>query len=96
MEGGTIYKKSYIPVNEEKLKPILPYNNLCVGTGKISANTVNRMSYQSHKTRPACPILPCNHKLIGDGPMQDITTQKHDYVRKAGMKVGIQGVLLEV
>lgn len=87
MEAGTVYKRSFIPVAEEKQKPIVPLNNLCVGTGKISGSTVNKMSYQSHRAKPACLILPCHHKLIGDGPMQDITTQKHDFVAKPSIKV---------
>lgn len=29
-----------------------------------------------------CLITPCNHKLLGEGPMQEVTTQKHDYVPK--------------
>ncbi|KAG5871532.1 hypothetical protein JTB14_000221 [Gonioctena quinquepunctata] len=86
MEDGTIYRKSYIPVETDKPEKIIPEDNLCVGEGKISDNTVNKMSYQPHKVKPACPIYPCEHKLLGEGPMQDITTQKHDFVPKPYVK----------
>ncbi|KAK9739692.1 hypothetical protein QE152_g8803 [Popillia japonica] len=83
MENNTIYKKSYLPVEAEKSEAIYPIDNICLGEGRISDNTVNRMSYQGHmNVLPPCPILPCEHNLLGEGPMQDITTQKHDYVPK--------------
>lgn len=89
MEDDTIYRKSYLPVDGEKPDKILPVNNICVGTGKISNDTVNKMSYQGHPNiLPPCLILPCEHKLIGDGPMQDITTNKHDYVPKPYSRLG--------
>lgn len=82
MEDNTIYRKSYLPVEIDRVKMILPENHLCVGDGKISQDTVNKMSYMPHKVKPPCPFYPCEHKLIGEGPMQDITTVKHDYVPK--------------
>lgn len=83
MEENTIYKKSYLPVESEKNPAVYPVDNICLGEGKISDNTVNRMSYQGHRgVLPPCPILPCEHNLLGEGPMQDLTTQKHDYVPK--------------
>lgn len=88
MEDDTIYRKSYLPVDADKPDLILPTHNLCLGEGKISDDTINRMSYKEHKdVLPPCLILPCEHKLIGEGPMQDLTTQKHDYVPKPFSKV---------
>lgn len=28
------------------------------------------------------PIIPCPRSLLGEGPLQDLTTQKHDFVVK--------------
>lgn len=87
MEENTTYRKSYLPVEGERVGQIIPENNLCVGTGPFSKDTVNKMSYLPHKALPPCPILPCEHKLIGEGPMQDITTNRHDYTPKPYSKV---------
>ena len=83
MEDDTIYRKSYEPVEGEKPEPIRPRGNLCVGEGRISNCTVNKLSFQRYcNALPSCIIMPCDHKLLGNGPIQDVTTQKHDYVPK--------------
>lgn len=83
MSDNTIYRKSYLPCENERACPVRPRPNICIGTGKFTKDTVNKMSYQYHKDAlPPCAIYPCNHKLLGEGPIQDITTNKHDYVPK--------------
>lgn len=45
------------------------------------------MSYPGHNNVPKqLPIIPCPPSMLGEGPMQDLTTNKHDYVAKPSTK----------
>ncbi|XP_022905149.1 stabilizer of axonemal microtubules 1 [Onthophagus taurus] len=89
MDDGTTYNRSYLPSETERSSQFHPSNNLCVGEGRMSDNTTHNMSFQGHtNVLPPCPIVPCEHNFQGEGPMQDITTQKHDYVPKPFSKTG--------
>lgn len=83
--SNTIYKESfesspmYVKVEPIKPKPcLMKTDNI-----KMSTNTMYNMAYLGHYSVPKQnPVIPCPRSLLGEGPMQDLTTQKHDYVVK--------------
>lgn len=85
----TVYKTSYNPVdprvaNNCRLAPVLPICNIRVDNSvRMDDETVTGLSYPGHPaTCPQKPIKPCVRQLFASGPLQDLTTQKHDYVPK--------------
>lgn len=85
----TVYKTSYHPVptsiaNNCRLAPVLPICNIRVDASvRMDDETVTGLSYPGHPG--FCrekPIKPCTRQLFATGPLQDLTTQKHDYVPK--------------
>lgn len=85
LDSRTVYKTSYFagPVCD-RAAPFVPNNHLLVDRSvKMDDVTVTALSYPGHQS---CgrqqPFLPCSHRMLGTGPMQDLTTQKHDYVAK--------------
>lgn len=89
----TVYKTSYNPIdcgslNKCRLAPVRPTPNICVDpTIRMDDETVTKLSYPCPGNLPRRkPILPCNKQLFAPGPMQELTTQKHDYVPKPIMR----------
>uniref|UniRef100_A0A182XVL8 Stabilizer of axonemal microtubules 1 n=2 Tax=Anopheles stephensi TaxID=30069 RepID=A0A182XVL8_ANOST len=83
-ESKTVYKESYHSATcGERPPPIRPTAHLRVPNQKLEDDTVYKTSFATHchAERPA-PILPRPAPLIGDGPMQEMTTQRHDFVCK--------------
>lgn len=87
--SDTVYKNSYPPVppslaNQCRLAPVLPICNIKVDNSvRMDDETVTGLSYPGHQGY--CrqqPIKPCIRQLFATGPIQDLTTQKHDYVAK--------------
>lgn len=82
MEDYSVYRLSYIPSKIIKSEQVKPSDNIR-NTGEVSKDTVHKLTYQPHtNVDPTMPYRPCRHNLLGSGPMGDVTTQKHDYVRK--------------
>lgn len=85
LDSRTVYKTSYFAVPQcGRPALIVPHNNLLVDPSvRMDDVTVTALSYPGHKVcGRAQPFLPSSHRMSGTGPMQDLTTQKHDYVAK--------------
>lgn len=85
MESQTIYKNSYLETgpNLSKTKPIRPQCHIQMSSSKMDPKTVTNMSFPGHFCIPQQkPLKPRSRTLLGKGPMQQITTNKHDYVAK--------------
>lgn len=89
MDSDTVYKTSFFNMHpclagQCRMAPIVPQCNLRVDCGiKMDGDTVTALSYPGHCGVPRQkPIYPCSQALLGSGPMQDLTTNKHDYVAK--------------
>lgn len=84
----TIYKESYPYPNGVKPCPILPQPQLHLPcNAKMDCNSMYKMAYPRHcPTKRQKPIIPCPPSMLGEGPMQDLTTQKHDFVAKPNCK----------
>lgn len=84
-DDRTIYKESFLTTNGScRPAAIRPVPNLCCMPGiKMDGDTMYGLAYPGHFCVPRqTPIRPCAQSLLGSGPMQDLTTQKHDYVSK--------------
>ncbi|XP_058451885.1 stabilizer of axonemal microtubules 1 isoform X1 [Malaya genurostris] len=86
-ESKTVYKESYHSACGERPPAIHPVEQLRIPNQKLQDDTVYKLSFPIYcnAERPA-PILPRPAPLIGDGPIQEITTTRHDFVCKSGMK----------
>lgn len=83
-DGHTIYKDSfYGPGGCFKRSPILPTLQLHKSDDKMNPNSVYNLSYPGHLRVPkSVPILPHKRYLLGSGPLDDLTTQRRDFVDK--------------
>lgn len=87
-DGRTVYKESYLGTEGGcRPPPILPTSHLlmsCADQVKMDTNTMYGLAYEGHYN--VCkqqPIRPMEQPMVGSGgPMQDLTTQKHDFVWK--------------
>lgn len=84
-DGNTVYKESYMPtcgdVRPTPCKPMTTLN--CCSDIKMDPDTMYNLAYPGHfRVCRQRPIIPCPRSLLGEGPMQDLTTQKHDFVCK--------------
>lgn len=87
-DGRTVYKESYLGTEGGcRPPPILPTSHLlmsCADQVKMDTNTMYGLAYEGHYN--VCkqqPIRPVEQPMVGSGgPMQDLTTQKHDFVWK--------------
>ncbi|XP_061498453.1 stabilizer of axonemal microtubules 1 isoform X2 [Anopheles gambiae] len=87
-ESKTVYKESYHSATcGERPPAIRPVANLRVAEQRLDDDTVYKTSFATHchAERPAA-IRPRPAPLIGDGPMQEVTTQRHDFVCKGQAK----------
>ncbi|KAF9795977.1 hypothetical protein SFRURICE_010074 [Spodoptera frugiperda] len=94
VESCTTYKLSYLPVDgcrNLRGEARKPPPNLVPSCEPMEGCTVQKVAFflvcrlLSYLPNPTCitqPIRPCNHDMWGQGPMQNITTQRHDYVPK--------------
>lgn len=83
IESGTIYRKSYLPVDADRPDLIIPQNNLGLSNARFAKDTIHKMSYPGwYNNTPRSLIIPCRHDLLGKGPLSNVTTQRHDYVPK--------------
>lgn len=78
----TIYKESfYGPGGYYKRTPILPTLQLHTSDAKMNPDSVYNLSYPGHNgIRKRNPILPHSRYLLGSGPLDDLTTQRRDFV----------------
>ncbi|XP_031336234.1 stabilizer of axonemal microtubules 2-like [Photinus pyralis] len=83
MSDKSVYRDTFLPGELIKLEQIRPKTNLNVGEGKMSNNTVHKLTYQQVSAEPSTPFYPCRHNLLGSGPMQTVTTHMHDFVPKS-------------
>lgn len=84
-EDDTVYKRSYPPAADySRTLPIRPMVNVDYKTNlNMDPNSMYKMSYQGHfDISRQQPIIPCQRSMLGEGPMQDLTTNKHDFVDK--------------
>lgn len=83
-DDHTVYKQSYFePGGYFKRHPIKPEVLLHGSDAKIDPNTVYNLSYPGHSdVEKRSAILPHARFLLERGPLDDMTTQKHDYVSK--------------
>lgn len=84
-EDHTIYRDSYFNTKAfERPKPIRPIPNLKASSDvKMNPDTMYSLAFPGHyEVCKQKPVLPCARSMLGEGPMQDLTTQKHDYVCK--------------
>ncbi|KAJ6630521.1 Stabilizer of axonemal microtubules 1 [Pseudolycoriella hygida] len=83
-DDHTIYKQSFfLPEGCFKRTPILPTLQLTTSDAKLNADSVYNLSYPSHEgVQRSSPILPHSRRLLGTGPLDDLTTQKRDFVDK--------------
>ncbi|XP_014609754.1 PREDICTED: uncharacterized protein LOC106789785 [Polistes canadensis] len=84
IEDSTTYRYSYWDGPRPIIEPIKPKDWLTLGDGRITDETIHKLSYLGNwciKTEPS--ITPCDKQWLGRGPMQDETTQKHDYQWKS-------------
>lgn len=83
-EDNTVYKQSYFnpPTACCRTMPIRPMVNVNYNSNiKMDPGTMYTMSYPGHiGVSKQQPIIPCPRSMLGEGPMQDLTTQKHDFV----------------
>lgn len=81
-DGHTIYKDSFFGAGGYcKRAPILPTLQLHKSDAKMNPNTVYNLSFPGHKdVKRAGPILPHSRYLLGSGRLDDLTTQKRDFV----------------
>lgn len=85
IDCSTVYNTSYHPTGVNcRAVPIRPICNLNLDhTVKMDDETVTALSYPGHPGYcRAQPIIPCTRQMFATGPIQDLTTQKHDYVAK--------------
>lgn len=82
-DKNTVYKLSYLNTCGAKPDLILPRPGIQISTGAMEKCTVYKLSYlpQSCSER-AKPIKPRGNVCRSNAPIQDITTQKHDFVPK--------------
>ncbi|XP_058116870.1 stabilizer of axonemal microtubules 1 [Anopheles ziemanni] len=89
--GDSVYKTSYNPdpqlvINARPL-PIKPQSHLVPNPGCVENTTVTAMSYPGYNNiERAQPIVPVGNQLIQSGPLQEVTTNRHDYVAKTTPK----------
>lgn len=81
----TVYNSSYHPVaNHCRMTLVRPTCSIKVDNSvRMDDETVTGLSYPGHPGH--CrqkPIKPCLNTLFSPAPLQDLTTQKHDYVAK--------------
>ncbi|XP_058055848.1 stabilizer of axonemal microtubules 1 [Anopheles bellator] len=86
-ESRTVYKESYHSACGERPPAIRPVAHLRIADQKLEDDTVYKMSFATHcHPERQAPILPRPASLMGEGPMQEMTTQRHDFVSKAPTK----------
>ncbi|XP_023290082.1 stabilizer of axonemal microtubules 1 [Orussus abietinus] len=84
-DDNTTYGLSYFGCGGDKREPIRQSQNILLSPCPLSHDTTHRMSYLGNWcAKPERSIIPCTRDLLGRGPMQDLTTQKHDFVWKCG------------
>lgn len=83
-DDHTVYKESFFgPRGHCKRSPILPTLQLHRSEEKMNPNSVYSLSYPGHLDVPKSdPILPHSRHLLGSGRLDDLTTQKRDFVDK--------------
>lgn len=85
-EDNTVYKRSFFApaAGFSRTLPIRPTINVDYKTNiKMDPNSMYKMSYQGHfDISRQHPIIPCPRSMLGEGAMQDLTTNKHDFVDK--------------
>lgn len=89
IDSTTIYQNSYFPMcPAERVQPMRPTATLTNDHNvKMDTLTVQQLSYPGHQCPERQPIIPpCDHSMLGSGPMQDMTTQRHDYVQKCAKR----------
>lgn len=91
----TVHKASFLPIDPDvamqcRLPPAKPETNLNMNRDvKIDSETVTSISYPPILGLQKCStIVPPGRIVMGTGPMQKLTTQKHDYVLKRGLRTG--------
>lgn len=82
-DDRTVYNDSFLN-NKVGCRPaaIRPLSTLCTPNCKMDPDTMYNLAYQGHYCVPKQrAVLPCSQPLPC-GPMQDLTTQRHDFVNK--------------
>lgn len=74
---------TYKPSRTERTVQVIPPNQIVLNNGKISGDTTQKLSYQPiANIKPASPIIPSQGTTVSSEPMENVTTQKHDYVKQ--------------
>ncbi|XP_030374592.1 stabilizer of axonemal microtubules 1 [Scaptodrosophila lebanonensis] len=89
LETETIYKRSYYANCGDcyRARPVLPSSQIRSSQAPLEKCTVQKLSYM-----PPCvcgrtpPIRPMENGLRFEGPIYAMSSQKHDYVPKGGVK----------
>lgn len=83
-DDHTIYKQSFFqPDGYCKRSPILPKLQLKKSDAKMNSDSVYHLSYPGHLgIQKPSPILPHSRFLLGRGPLDDLSTQRRDFVDK--------------
>lgn len=81
-DDHTIHKESFFaPGGYHKRMPILPTIQLHKSDAKMNPDSVYHLSYPGHSgVQRRGPILPHSRYLLGSGPLDDLTTQRRDFV----------------
>ncbi|XP_017796121.1 PREDICTED: uncharacterized protein LOC108577476 [Habropoda laboriosa] len=82
-DNNTTYRLSYFGADGDKRNPIRQPENILFSPCPLTYDTIHRMSFPGNWcVKQEMPIVPCDKQFLGRGPIQDVTTQKCDYIWK--------------
>ncbi|XP_015603353.1 uncharacterized protein LOC107271646 isoform X2 [Cephus cinctus] len=85
MDDNTTYRLSYWEGPTSSVDPFRPEDSLTIADSPMADETTHKLSFLGNWCiPPETSITPCEKQWLGRGPMQDVTTQKHDYIWKHG------------
>lgn len=92
IDADTIYRNSFYDIDAAtmtncRLPTAKPVGSLNTDKSIVmDSNTTHKLSYIEHEYNKQLPVYPLLRIGLGKGPMQEMTTNRHDFVPKSRKK----------